>query len=166
MTKQEILEAIDSTIVANDKKAITAESLANILREMVTATPEGGGSVEFLQLYFGDTYELYPTFSIPVFTPTGEKLNKNIELYNTIKNSESLNLIVMDMCELYPIMSEGMMTIPPEVKAFTIISNYAFFPKEFLVTMGYPLDEDAVMFGTEDLGIMFLLENGSVLMFE
>lgn len=42
MTKQEILEAIDSTIVANDKKAITAESLANILREMATATPEGG----------------------------------------------------------------------------------------------------------------------------
>lgn len=44
MTKQEILEAIDSTIVANDKKAITAESLANILREIATATPEGGGN--------------------------------------------------------------------------------------------------------------------------
>lgn len=58
MTKQEILEAIDSTIVANDKKAITAESLANILREMATATPEGGsdgsGGEEVLRFLFID----------------------------------------------------------------------------------------------------------------
>lgn len=44
MTKQEILEAIDATIVPNDKKAITADSLANLLREMASATPENSGN--------------------------------------------------------------------------------------------------------------------------
>lgn len=43
MTKAEIIEAINATITANDEKAITAELLANILIEMVNATPEGGG---------------------------------------------------------------------------------------------------------------------------
>ena len=46
MTKQEILEAIDATIVPNDKKAITADSLANLLREMASATPENSGDGE------------------------------------------------------------------------------------------------------------------------
>ena len=43
MTKAEIIEAINATIAPNGVKGITAESLANILTEMVNATPEGGG---------------------------------------------------------------------------------------------------------------------------
>lgn len=57
MTKQEILEAIDATIVPNDKKAITADSLANLLREMASATPEsngGGGRDTSLRLLLPD----------------------------------------------------------------------------------------------------------------
>lgn len=57
MTKQEILEAIDATIVPNDKKAITADSLANLLREMASATPEsngGGGGDTSLRLFLPD----------------------------------------------------------------------------------------------------------------
>lgn len=42
MNKQEILEAIDATINCNNEKAITGDSLANILREMTNAS--GGGS--------------------------------------------------------------------------------------------------------------------------
>ena len=42
MTKNELIEAINATIVPNGQKAITAESLANLLMEMVNATPEGG----------------------------------------------------------------------------------------------------------------------------
>ena len=41
MTKAEILEAINSVIVSNDQKGITAEVLANILVEIVNAAPEG-----------------------------------------------------------------------------------------------------------------------------
>jgi hypothetical protein len=42
MTRQEIINAINATIVANGAKGITAESLNNILTEMVNAIPEGG----------------------------------------------------------------------------------------------------------------------------
>lgn len=43
MNKQEILEAIDATINCNNEKAITGDSLANILREMTNASGEGSG---------------------------------------------------------------------------------------------------------------------------
>ena len=52
MNKQEIQTMIDSTIVPNKKKGITAESLRLVLKEMATATPEGGG-VEVLTVYGG-----------------------------------------------------------------------------------------------------------------
>lgn len=45
MTKQEILDAINATIVTNGQKGITAESLANILTEIVNAVGEGSGGV-------------------------------------------------------------------------------------------------------------------------
>ena len=43
MTKEEIMEAINSTIIANGQKGITAESLSNLLIDMVSATPESAG---------------------------------------------------------------------------------------------------------------------------
>lgn len=46
MTKEELKEAIASTIVENGQKAITAESLANLLNEIVDAVGESGGSGE------------------------------------------------------------------------------------------------------------------------
>lgn len=47
--KQELIEAIKATIVPNDEKAITAESLANLLTEMVEAMGEGsGGGISFI----------------------------------------------------------------------------------------------------------------------
>lgn len=57
MTKAEIIEAINATIVPNKEKAITAELLANLLIEMANATPEGGGSDSgsgILTLILGD----------------------------------------------------------------------------------------------------------------
>lgn len=74
MTKAEIIEAINATITANDEKAITAESLANILIEMVNATPEGGsggGSGNVKTVYLPTDADL-----------TSEEMAKNAELYN------------------------------------------------------------------------------------
>ena len=52
MNKQELQTMIDSTIVPNKKKGITAESLRLVLKEMASATNEGGGSdVEVLTVY-------------------------------------------------------------------------------------------------------------------
>lgn len=44
MTKEELKEAIASTIVENGQKAITATALANLLNEIVDAAGSGGGS--------------------------------------------------------------------------------------------------------------------------
>ena len=44
MTKEEILSAIEATIKPNNQKGITAESLANILTEIVNASGGSGGS--------------------------------------------------------------------------------------------------------------------------
>ena len=44
MAKQDVLDAINSTIVQNDIKAITAQSLNNVLTMMVENAGEGGGS--------------------------------------------------------------------------------------------------------------------------
>lgn len=46
MTKQEILNLIDTTIKPNNKKAISAQSLQNVLREMAEASGEESGSPE------------------------------------------------------------------------------------------------------------------------
>lgn len=53
MTKKEIIEAINATIVPNNVKGITAESLANILIEMVNA--EGGSGDGALRVIVPDT---------------------------------------------------------------------------------------------------------------
>ena len=60
MNKQELQTMIDSTIVPNKKKGITAESLRLVLKEMASATNEGGGSdVEVLTVYAANYNELY-----------------------------------------------------------------------------------------------------------
>ena len=76
MTKAEIIEAINATIVPNKEKAITAELLANLLIEMANATPEGGsggGSGNVKTIYLPTDADL-----------TSEEMAKNVELYNFV----------------------------------------------------------------------------------
>lgn len=51
MTKEEIIQAIDETIVPNNKKAITATSMANILRELASVSGKGASGDEILRLH-------------------------------------------------------------------------------------------------------------------
>lgn len=77
MTKNEILEAINSVIVSNDQKGITAEVLANILTEIVNAIPEGGSGGaggEYIDMTFAD-----PESESMELTP--EAMAHNAELY-------------------------------------------------------------------------------------
>lgn len=76
MTKQEILEAINSTIVPNDSKGITAESLANILTEIVNAAGEGGGvGGEYIDMTMANPEDLTST------ELTAEAKAHNAEVY-------------------------------------------------------------------------------------
>lgn len=81
MTKAEILEAINATIAPNGIKGITAESLANILTEIVNATPEGGSGGaggEYLDMTLANPDD-------PTSTElTAEAMAHNAALYTSI----------------------------------------------------------------------------------
>ena len=76
MTKAEIIEAINATITPNGEKAITAESLANLLIEMANATPEGGGGSGVCVVQVG---ELEDGSDL-----TAEQLANNADVYNKV----------------------------------------------------------------------------------
>ena len=102
MNKQEIIEAINSTIVANGQKGITAESLANLLIEMASATPEGGsGGNGSLILYVPSSVE---TFGVDV-SLTEEQQAHNAEVYakclECYNNNTSLPGILLDLSDIF-----------------------------------------------------------------
>lgn len=74
MSKQEILDAINSTIVTNGQKGITAESLNLILNEMVESSGEGGSGSGALRI-------LMPAD----FFMTGEEINFTPEYWESTK---------------------------------------------------------------------------------
>lgn len=84
MTKNEIIEAINATIMPNGQKGITAESLANLLIEMVNATPEGGSSSGSGQVVF---YMGIPNEEFTECTLTSEQQVHNAEMFKIIKES-------------------------------------------------------------------------------
>lgn len=98
MTKAEIIEAINSTIVANGQKGITAESLANLLIEMASATHEGSGGLNIIcpmtTDVMGASYEL-----------TEEDKAHNAEVYSKclecFNNGTTLPTIIADFSPLY-----------------------------------------------------------------
>lgn len=81
MKKEELIEAILATIATNGQKGITAESLANILVEMVNASGEGGGSGQVV-FYCGVPNEDFTAF---ILTP--EEQAHNAEMFQIVKNS-------------------------------------------------------------------------------
>ena len=71
MTKAEIIEAINSTIVANGQKGITAESLKLILTEIVNAAGEGGSGDGALRVIVPELQLLGPVIvESGEFSPT------------------------------------------------------------------------------------------------
>lgn len=123
MSKQEILEAINNTIVANGQKGITAESLNLILNEMVESSGEGGSGEGAIRVYAAPTYifdmfqisELTPesweeigiefNSTLPGFTESAlylsikDMFTKNVEVYKTLiekANSISGTSVILD----------------------------------------------------------------------
>lgn len=95
MNKQEIIEAINSTIVANGQKGITAESLANLLIEMASATPESSGGSGGLIFYQGLPNEDFTEFSL-----TEEERAHNVNMYNTFV-SKPCGSVSFDLTRFY-----------------------------------------------------------------
>lgn len=84
MTKAEILEAINATIAPNNVKGITAESLANILTEIVNAAGEGGAGGEYLDMTFANPDDLESELSEEAKAHNAEVYNKLLTALNGI----------------------------------------------------------------------------------
>lgn len=95
MTKEEIIEAINSTIVTNGQKGITAESLNNILVELANSGGSGTGGVTF---YLGnvDTSTTPPTVTLSESQKT-----HNAEMFQVVKNSEQIPPVCIDVSDTY-----------------------------------------------------------------
>lgn len=83
MNKIELIDAIQQVITPNGKKAISAESLANLLIDIVSAIPEGGnGGSGQVVFYFG-----MPNEEFTEVTLTPEHKAHNAEMFKVVKES-------------------------------------------------------------------------------
>lgn len=94
MDKTELIEAIQQVITPNNQKAITAESLANLLIEMVEAMGTGSGSGQVV-FHMGT-----PNEDFTQLTLTDEQKAHNAEMAKLIKESpiplpSSINIIAL-----------------------------------------------------------------------
>lgn len=141
MNKQEIIEAINSTIMPNGQKGITAEALANILIEMANASGGGGaGAVVYAGISDAATGALTQT--------DGQKLH-NAEVFQLVKNSESPVSLFMDMSDSFT------QTSGFTAKMHNVVTLIAYIPQESAPVVGLP--NEAVMLGGSDLGGDFML---------
>lgn len=95
--KEKLIEAINATIQPNDEKAITAESLANLLIEMVEAMGTGSGSGSGQVVFYTGT----PNEDMAEFTLTPEQKAHNAEMVQVIKDSPIALCASFDMTELW-----------------------------------------------------------------
>lgn len=116
MTKNEIIEAINATIVTNGQKGITAESLANILLEMVYACA-GVPHVHIGSVNI-ETGEI---------SQTAEEKAHNAEVFQLVKASDVPPTIALDMSGYY----EAILDVPLHfsvVSFDTILAPAGMFP--------------------------------------
>lgn len=144
MNKQEIIEAINSTIVANGQKGITAEALANILIEMANASGGGGGGVT---VYVGMV-----DAETGAVTLTDEQKVLNAEAFRQIK--EGNRLVIVDMSELMSAQYGS------QVGASSVAMGAVHFPPETAALLGMP--DEFVAFSSEMFGDVALLADGTI----
>lgn len=108
MTKTEILEAINATIIPNDKQGITADSLNNVLTEIVNTIPESNESGSSSGITEEEIAKLFAGVINTVFEGSQEAIErqkrKNAELFNQILNGYipmNLYCIVFGSDDLY-----------------------------------------------------------------
>ena len=98
--KEKLIEAINATIVPNDEKAITAESLANLLIEIVSNMGTGSGSGQVV--FYAGT----PNEDMTEFTLTPEQKAHNAEMFQIVKNSLIALCVSVDVTEFIMMATE------------------------------------------------------------
>lgn len=146
MNKQEIIEAINSTIMPNGQKGITAEALANILIEMANASGGGGAGAV---VYVGTRDESTDTLS-----QTDEQKLHNAEVFQLVKRSEGPVSVFIDASDQYE-QSFGV-----TVRAHALAAKVSYFPQESASLVGLPTE--AIVFAVFDVGEILLLPDGTL----
>ena len=165
MTKTEILEAINATIIPNDNQGITADSLNNILTEIVNAMSEGsegsGGSGYYIDMTIANPDDIE---SIEL-TPAA--MEHNAQLYTALMSVYNTG----NMAAVGPVS-----TIFPDMGFIT--SNSVIFDTDTIVVVFAlsmdminvmvnavnlaTFDETSVILGTFITVMIVLLPDGSV----
>lgn len=144
MNKQEIIEAINSTIMPNGQKGITAEALANILIEMANASGGGGSGVT---VYVGMV-----DAETGAVTLTDEQKALNAEAFRQIK--EGNRLVIVDVSELTSA------EYGAQVGASAVAMGVAHFPPEVAAVLG--MSDEFVAFSSEMISNVNLLADGTL----
>ena len=97
-----LIDAIQQVVKPNGKKAISAESLANLLIDIVSAIPEGNGGSGQVVFYFG-----MPNEDDGAMTLTPEQQAHNAEMFKVVKESPITISASMDITEYYKAMMEA-----------------------------------------------------------
>lgn len=148
MTKEEIIAAIAETIAPNNIKGITAESLANILTEIVNASGESGGGSGSLVVYIGqgdlETGEM---------SQTAEQKAHNADVFKAVKSAEAMPAILAEISEMYSGLTGAI------VKASAISLMNLYVPEDLC---GIP--DGAVILATQMIGTeIALISDGTVI---
>ena len=102
MNKNELIDAIQQVIAPNGQKAITAESLANLLIEMANAVPEGGSGGNGQVVFYAGT----PNEDFTEVALTPEQKAHNAEMFQVIKNSLIALCVSVDVTEFMMMVTE------------------------------------------------------------
>ena len=148
MTKEEIIAAIAETIAPNNIKGITADSLANILTEIVNASGESGGGSGSLVVYIGqgdlETGEM---------SQTAEQKAHNADVFKAVKSAEVMPAISVEISEMY----SGLTGANVKASAISFMNLYA--PEDLC---GIP--DGAVILATQMIGTeIALISDGTVI---
>lgn len=152
MDKTELIEAIQQVITPNNQKAITAESLANLLIEIVSnmGTGSGNGQVVF--------YAGTPNENLTEFTLTPEQKAHNAEMVQVIKNSPIALCASFDVTECMSQVTEEELDFTG-AKSNILCTQTTYMPANIAESQGFSgacvvLSGDFPAFVTEDGSII------------
>lgn len=148
MTKEEIIAAIAETIAPNNIKGITADSLANILTEIVNASGESGGGSGSLMVYIGQL-----DLETGEMSQTAEQKAHNADVFKAVKSAEAMPAILAEISEMYSGLKGAI------VKASAISLMNLYVPEDLC---GIP--DGAVILATQMIGTeVALISDGTVI---
>ena len=156
MNKTELIEAIQQVIIPNNQKAITAESLANLLIEMVNATPEGGSGGSGQVVFYAGT----PNENMTEFTLTPEQKAHNAEIVQVIKNSSIALCASFDVTECMRLITEEELDFT-DAKSNILCTQTTYMPANIAESQGL---SGACVVPSGDFPA-FVTEDGSIISF-